>query len=214
MRRVKQWLLVPAGAFGENPADRGDGAGDRSDRDRLRPKASAHAADVHEESNSMPMGKFTISRLWAVLIVAMLLGKTPQVADAGAVPKARGTSIDSPLPTPGMGWSTFNFFQARHSDKLMRQMGDAFIASGLRDAGYTILRIDGGWWGQFTGPRAGDKQDQCSRKGPFHISLRKIAPCSILSCFQFDGMERIICHWQGKGSHLLEVVATREIDVT
>ena len=26
-------------------------------------------------------------------------------------------------------------------------MGDAFAASGLRDAGYTILRIDGGWWG-------------------------------------------------------------------
>jgi hypothetical protein len=112
----------------------------------------------------MPMGKFTISRLWAVLIVAMLLGKTPQAADAGAVPKARGTSIDSPLPTPSMGWSTFNFFQARHSDKLMRQMGDAFIASGLRDAGYTILRIDGGWWGPIHRParrrQAGPMQPQ------------------------------------------------------
>ncbi len=56
-------------------------------------------------------------------------------------------SIETPLPTPGMGWSTYNFFLARHGDKLLREMGDAFVASGLRDAGYTTLRIDGGWWG-------------------------------------------------------------------
>lgn len=56
-------------------------------------------------------------------------------------------TVETPLPLPGMGWTTFNFFVARHNDKLLRQMGDAFVASGLRDAGYTILRIDGGWWG-------------------------------------------------------------------
>ncbi len=56
-------------------------------------------------------------------------------------------TVDMPLPTPGMGWSTFNFFVAQHNDKLLRQMADSFVASGLRDAGYTFLRIDGGWWG-------------------------------------------------------------------
>jgi hypothetical protein len=34
---------------------------------------------------------------------------------------------------PGMGWSTFNFFVAQHNDNLLRQMGDAFAASGLWD---------------------------------------------------------------------------------
>ena len=56
-------------------------------------------------------------------------------------------TVDAPLPAPGMGWTTFNFFGPRHDDKLLRRMGDAFVASGLRDAGYSILRIDGGWWG-------------------------------------------------------------------
>jgi alpha-galactosidase len=46
-----------------------------------------------------------------------------------------------------MGWSTFNFFVARHNEKLFHGMAGAFVDSGLRDAGYTILRIDGGWWG-------------------------------------------------------------------
>ncbi len=49
---------------------------------------------------------------------------------------------------PAMGWSTFNFFVAAHNDALMRSMGDAYVANGLRDAGYTIMRIDGGWWGK------------------------------------------------------------------
>jgi hypothetical protein len=65
-------------------------------------------------------------------------------ADRGTVP---APTVDEPVPRPGMGWSTFNFFGARHNDKLLRRMGAAFVASGLRDAGYTILRIDGGWWG-------------------------------------------------------------------
>ena len=49
---------------------------------------------------------------------------------------------------PAMGWSTYNYFIGSHNDALMRSMGAAFIASGMRDAGYNILRIDGGWWGR------------------------------------------------------------------
>ncbi len=56
-------------------------------------------------------------------------------------------TVETPLPTPGMGWSTYNFFVGAHNERLMRLTADAFIASGLRDAGYTTLRIDGGWWG-------------------------------------------------------------------
>lgn len=56
-------------------------------------------------------------------------------------------TIDTPLPTPGMGWSTYNFFGPQYNAVLLEQMGDAFVASGLRDAGYQFIRIDGGWWG-------------------------------------------------------------------
>jgi alpha-galactosidase len=66
--------------------------------------------------------------------------------DEGAKGKAR-PSVDEPLPLPGMGWTTYNFFTPRHNAKLLQRMALAFEKSGLRDAGYTILRIDGGWWG-------------------------------------------------------------------
>jgi len=56
-------------------------------------------------------------------------------------------SVAMPLPRPGMGWTTYNYFVARHNQELLSTMAEAFVASGLRDAGYTILRIDGGWWG-------------------------------------------------------------------
>jgi hypothetical protein len=82
--------------------------------------------------------------LFASTLIGAVLGETKK--EGGLAGPARPTP-ETPLPTPGMGWSTYNFFVARHNDELLRQMGDAFAASGLRDAGYTILRIDGGWWG-------------------------------------------------------------------
>ena len=66
---------------------------------------------------------------------------------AGEALKDTRATLDTPLPRPGMGWTTYNFFGPRHDDRLMKDMGKAFVDSGLRDAGYTILRIDGGWWG-------------------------------------------------------------------
>jgi alpha-galactosidase len=86
----------------------------------------------------------------ALLAVGVATSSSLLFAEAGRE-KSPGAparpTVEAPLPRPGMGWSTFNFFVARHDDKLLRRMGDAFAAAGLRDAGYTILRIDGGWWG-------------------------------------------------------------------
>ncbi len=70
--------------------------------------------------------------------------KGPTGATADRRPRR---ALDEPLPLPGMGWSTYNFFIARHNEELFKGMAEAFEKSGLRDAGYTTLRIDGGWWG-------------------------------------------------------------------
>ncbi len=84
-------------------------------------------------------------RLYVLFVTAAFAGLlVGRPARAGGAPRP---TIDTPLPAPGMGWSTFNFFVARHDDKLLRRMADAFATSGLRDAGYNFLRIDGGWWG-------------------------------------------------------------------
>ena len=46
-----------------------------------------------------------------------------------------------------MGWTPYNFFGASHNERLFHLMAQAYEAAGLRAAGYDILRIDGGWWG-------------------------------------------------------------------
>jgi alpha-galactosidase len=49
--------------------------------------------------------------------------------------------------TPPMGWSTWNHFKHDINDALIRQQADALVSSGMRDAGYVYVNIDGGWQG-------------------------------------------------------------------
>jgi alpha-galactosidase len=49
--------------------------------------------------------------------------------------------------TPPMGWSTWNHFHHDISDALVRAQADAMVTSGMRDAGYLYINIDGGWEG-------------------------------------------------------------------
>lgn len=49
--------------------------------------------------------------------------------------------------TPPMGWSTWNYFHHDISDTLIREQADALVSSGMRDAGYVYVNIDGGWQG-------------------------------------------------------------------
>ncbi len=51
-------------------------------------------------------------------------------------------------PTPPMGWSSWNKFADAIDDKSVRQIADALVASGLRDAGYVYVNIDDGWQGK------------------------------------------------------------------
>lgn len=48
---------------------------------------------------------------------------------------------------PPMGWSTWNHFHHDISDALIREEADALVSSGMRDAGYVYVNIDGGWEG-------------------------------------------------------------------
>ena len=50
-------------------------------------------------------------------------------------------------PTPPMGWSTWNRYIHDISDELVRKQADALVSSGMRDAGYVYVNIDGGWQG-------------------------------------------------------------------
>ena len=55
-------------------------------------------------------------------------------------------SIDlSLLPTPPMGFNTWNHFHMDITEQLVVETIEAFVAEGLRDAGYRYVNIDDGW---------------------------------------------------------------------
>jgi alpha-galactosidase len=57
----------------------------------------------------------------------------------------------TPLPpnglakTPPMGWNSWNKFRAQVEDKNVREMADAMVTSGMKDAGYVYVNIDDTW---------------------------------------------------------------------
>jgi len=49
-------------------------------------------------------------------------------------------------PTPPMGWNSWNWHGKQAVDEaLIMETIDAMVESGLRDAGYEYVVIDGGW---------------------------------------------------------------------
>lgn len=47
--------------------------------------------------------------------------------------------------TPPMGWNSWNAFQADINESLIKEIADAMVNNGMRDAGYTYLVLDDGW---------------------------------------------------------------------
>jgi alpha-galactosidase len=50
--------------------------------------------------------------------------------------------------TPPMGWNSWNYFQCNVNEAMIREMADAMVASGMRDAGYRYIVIDDCWHGE------------------------------------------------------------------
>jgi alpha-galactosidase len=48
-------------------------------------------------------------------------------------------------PTPPMGWNSWNTFATKIDEKLIKDMAEALIKSGMQEAGYKYIVIDDGW---------------------------------------------------------------------
>ncbi|MCD6346536.1 MAG: NPCBM/NEW2 domain-containing protein [Bacteroidales bacterium] len=48
-------------------------------------------------------------------------------------------------PTPPMGWNSWNCFQADINEQVIKEIADAMVKTGMRDAGYQYLVLDDGW---------------------------------------------------------------------
>jgi alpha-galactosidase len=69
------------------------------------------------------------------------------VTDVLPPPAVRDLPPNGLATTPPMGWNSWNLFAERIDDKTVREMADAMVSSGLRDAGYIYLNIDDTWEG-------------------------------------------------------------------
>lgn len=59
---------------------------------------------------------------------------------------ANGQKRPELTPTPPMGWNSWNYFGKQDiNEKIVYQVIDSMVSSGLRDAGYRYVVIDGGW---------------------------------------------------------------------
>jgi len=47
--------------------------------------------------------------------------------------------------TPPMGWNSWNKFQGKVNDKVVREIADAMAKNGMKDAGYVYVNIDDTW---------------------------------------------------------------------
>jgi alpha-galactosidase len=50
--------------------------------------------------------------------------------------------------TPPMGWNSWNKFADKIDDKTVREIADAMVSSGMKDAGYLYINIDDTWEGE------------------------------------------------------------------
>lgn len=48
-------------------------------------------------------------------------------------------------PTPPMGWMSWYTFIDQIDEKLIMEVADSMVSSGLRDLGYDLLQLDDGW---------------------------------------------------------------------
>src|SRR5579863_2352948 len=63
-----------------------------------------------------------------------------------SLPAQQGNSPSQGLAlTPPMGWNSWNKFGCNVSEEMIRNMADAVVKSGMKDAGYRYVNIDDCW---------------------------------------------------------------------
>lgn len=80
------------------------------------------------------------------VVLALACGYTAHAqmffGEAKAIPDSVFNSL---AQTPPMGWNSWNKFGCNVSESLMREMADAMVESGMKDAGYEYIVIDDCW---------------------------------------------------------------------
>lgn len=78
-------------------------------------------------------------------LIAGCVSKTEEKADVSETVSA--PAADNLALTPPMGWNSWNGFGKGVSEESVKSVADAFVSTGLKDAGYIYLVIDDYWHG-------------------------------------------------------------------
>ncbi|BCJ47897.1 alpha-galactosidase [Actinoplanes ianthinogenes] len=84
-----------------------------------------------------------MNKLKSLLAAGLLL----LAGTAAVLPGSAAQALDNGVArTPPMGWNSWNTFGCNISETLIRQMADAIVSSGMRDAGYQYVVVDDCWF--------------------------------------------------------------------
>jgi alpha-galactosidase len=61
------------------------------------------------------------------------------------LPDQYGQKFDTLAMTPPMGWNGWNSFKCRIDESVIREVANAMVSSGMKDAGYSYLVLDDCW---------------------------------------------------------------------
>jgi alpha-galactosidase len=84
----------------------------------------------------------------AMKITTQLLKRILFIITCAACVSAQGQKFEQLALTPQMGWNSWNKFQGRVSEELIRETADAMAANGMKKAGYQYVNIDDLWQGE------------------------------------------------------------------
>src|ERR1700761_1058975 len=91
------------------------------------------------------------SSIQSYLLIALLFAVHTAVSQTntnGIAPvkiEKAGPAVSNLAPTPPMGWNSWNTFQTNINETLLKEMVDAYVSSGMKDAGYHYFVLDDGW---------------------------------------------------------------------
>lgn len=80
------------------------------------------------------MKKSLFPKFWCVLLCAVSFLQSAKAQKTGEL-----------APLPPMGWNSWNTFQTKIDEPLLKGMVDAYVSSGMADAGYKYFVLDDGW---------------------------------------------------------------------
>jgi hypothetical protein len=93
--------------------------------------------------------------------------------------------------TPAMGWNSWNYFRCNINETIVRQVADAIVSSGLKDAGYVYVNIGEFVWARW--------RRECPRRGrgfavvnrPSLVALRGNPDCGPSHTWSFCSFRNV-----------------------